>query len=290
MAWPIRSCPAAISFTRINRGTHRWNSSRMCCAIVKANPGLCAAARPPRWTSSYGQLALRRSIWKSINGECLRCQLHDVGVKRSKALVVSAGLSILFLVVYGGCNWITSSRSDVGTFYFEWERGIPFVPFLILPYMSIDLFFIAAPFLCRTNEQLRVFSQRVTAAILVAGICFLLFPLRFAFPRPHSNGWTGALFDWFRAIDAPYNLFPSLHAALWLLLVDFYARRFRAFLFTGALIWLALVGLSPALTYQHHLIDILGGFALAGYCFYFFYESSARLPVTANPRIGLDRK
>ena len=205
---------------------------------------------------------------------------------RAKALLTSAGLSILFLVVYGGCNWITSSRSGVGTFYFEWERDIPFVPFLILPYMSIDLFFIAAPFLCRTNEQLRVFSQRVTAAILVAGICFLLFPLRFAFPRPHSDGWTGALFDWFRAIDAPYNLFPSLHAALWLLLVDLYARRLRGILFTGAMIWLALVGLSPALTYQHHLIDILGGFALAGYCFYFFHESSATLPVIANRRIG----
>src|SRR6266705_6565220 len=168
----------------------------------------------------------------------------DQGTGRStrKALLASAGLSALFLVVYSGCNWITARHAGVGTFYFEWERGIPFVPFLILPYMSIDLFFIAAPFLCRTNEQLRVFSQRVTAAILVAGICFLLFPLRFAFPRPHSDGWTGALFDWFRAIDAPYNLFPSLHAALWLLLVDLYARRLRGFLFTVAMLLLALVG------------------------------------------------
>src|SRR6266853_5467510 len=67
----------------------------------------------------------------------------DQGTGRStrKALLASVGLSILFLIVYGGCNWITSQRANVGTFYFEWERRIPFVPFFILPYMSIDLFF-----------------------------------------------------------------------------------------------------------------------------------------------------
>ena len=101
--------------------------------------------------------------------------------KRTHALAVSAGLSVLFLIVYGGCNWITAHRGDVGVFYFEWERAIPFVPFLILPYMSIDLFYIAAPFLCRSERELSIFAKRVVAAILFAGTCFLLFPLRFAF-------------------------------------------------------------------------------------------------------------
>src|SRR5450631_2734141 len=122
----------------------------------------------------------------------------------SRAFATSAGLSILFLVVYGGCNWITSQRQDVGIFYFQWERALPFVPLLILPYLSIDLFFVAAPFFCRTERELQIFSRRIVAAIVIAGICFLLFPLRFAFPRPHANGWTGAIFDWFRGMDAPY--------------------------------------------------------------------------------------
>lgn len=202
------------------------------------------------------------------------------------ALFVSAGLSILFLIVYGGCNWITARRSDVGVFYFQWEHAIPFVPLLILPYMSIDIFFIAAPFLCRNARELSTFAKRVTAAISIAGTFFLLVPLRFAFPRPHTSGWTGALFDWFRGIDAPYNLFPSLHAAFWLFLVNLYARHLRGILLWVAMIWFALIGLSPVLTYQHHVIDILGGFALAGYCFYFFRESPARLTVIPNFRIG----
>src|SRR5437773_171853 len=109
-----------------------------------------------------------------------------VRVSRLKAFTASAGLSVLFLVVYSGCNWITGQRGQIGSFYFQWERAIPFVPFMILPYMSIDLFFIAAPFLCRTDEELRIFSRRVVAAILIAGVCFLLLPLSRAFARAAS--------------------------------------------------------------------------------------------------------
>src|SRR5881628_2945580 len=152
-------------------------------------------------------------------------------------------LSLLFLLVYGSCNWITSQRTDVGTWYFQWERYIPFVPLMILPYMSIDLFFIAAPFLCRTDEELRVFSRRVIAAILIAGLCFLLFPLRFAFPRPHASGWLGATFDWFRGMDSPFNLLPSLHAALLLLLVDLYARNLRGIFLFAEKLWIFLIGI-----------------------------------------------
>jgi protein-tyrosine phosphatase len=209
-----------------------------------------------------------------------------VHVSRLKAFTVSVGLSVLFLIVYIGCNWITGQRDQVGSLYFQWERAIPFVPFMILPYMSIDLFFIAAPFLCRTDEELRVFSRRVVAAILIAGLCFLLFPLRFAFPRPDAGGWLGAIFDWFRGMDSPFNLLPSLHAVLLLLLVDLYARNLRGVFLFAAMLWFLLIGLSPLLTYQHHVIDIVGGFVLAAYCFYLFREPSLALPVVVNRRIG----
>jgi protein-tyrosine phosphatase len=212
--------------------------------------------------------------------------LHAVRVKRSKALAVSAGLSALFLIVYGSCNWITAHRANVGTFYFKWEHKIPFVPFFILPYMSIDLFFVVAPFLCRTGRELSVLAKRIAAAIIVAGICFLLFPLRFAFPRPHADGWLGALFDWFRGMDAPHNLLPSLHATLTLILLDIYFRQTRGFVRVATVTWFVLIALSPILTYQHHLIDIIGGFVLAEYCFYFFRDSASTQPVVANRRIG----
>src|SRR5438445_935024 len=87
-------------------------------------------------------------------------------------------------------------------------------------------------------------------------------------------------------MDSPFNLLPSLHAALLLLLVDLYARNLRGVFLFAAMLWFFLIGLSPLLTYQHHFIDIVGGFVLAGYCFYLLREPSPGLPVVVNRRIG----
>lgn len=195
-------------------------------------------------------------------------------------------LSLLFLVVYGGSNWISSLRTDVGTGYFEWERLIPFVPLMIVPYMSIDAFFVGAPFLCRTRRELDVLARRIGLAILAAGACFLLFPLRFGFERPPVGGWLGAVFDGFRALDHPFNLVPSLHITLRTILADLYARHSAGMLRGAVHAWFSLIGLSAVLTYQHHLVDVAGGFALAGACFYAFREDAWRLPVLANRRVG----
>lgn len=190
-------------------------------------------------------------------------------VSRRRAGTVSLGLSALFLLVYGGCQWITAQRTDVRVFYFAWERSLPFVPALIIPYLSIDLFFVAAPFLFKDAIALRTYAWRVVAVILIAGAIFLLLPLHYAFPRPAVGGWQGALFDRFRALDAPTNLFPSLHAALLWLLAGVYAQELRGLVRAGILAWFILIGLSPVLTYQHHVIDIVGGLVLAAATCYF---------------------
>ncbi|HAO33278.1 MAG TPA: serine/threonine protein phosphatase, partial [Candidatus Competibacteraceae bacterium] len=33
-----------------------------------------------------------------------------------------------FFLVYGLCNELTALRGDVGSFFFEWERRIPVLP------------------------------------------------------------------------------------------------------------------------------------------------------------------
>lgn len=208
---------------------------------------------------------------------------------RWQALGVSVALSILFLVIYGGCLWITVRRHDVGVFYFQWERAIPFVPWMILPYLSIDLFFIGAPFLFLNERELRLYAWRVATTIVIAGICFLIVPLRLAFPRPHAAGWLGELFDRFRALDAPHNLCPSLHAALLVLLIGAYARHLRGGWRFLVLAWFVFVGASPLLTHQHHVIDIVGGFALASLCCWLIREkfpSPPRVESRHDPPTG----
>jgi protein-tyrosine phosphatase len=206
---------------------------------------------------------------------------------RSTQLAAALGLSVLFLAIYGWCNWFTAQRVNVPTLFFEWERSIPFVPLMIIPYMSIDLFFVAAPFLCRSNRELATLVKRMATALIVAGVCFTLFPLRFAFARYPVSGWLGAFFDWFQGIDRPFNLLPSLHIALCVILSELYARHTRGLLRSASNLWFVLIGFSAVLTYQHHLLDVVGGFALGAYCLYFIREPTPRLPANGNRRVGV---
>lgn len=206
---------------------------------------------------------------------------------RSTQLAASVGLSGLFLILYPLCNWMAARHPHVPTLFFEWERGIPFVPIMIAPYMSIDLLFVAAPFLCQSKQELGTLSKRIIAALFVAGLCFLLFPFRFAFDRPHAAGWLGAIFDWFQGMDRPFNLLPSLHIAFCTILGDFYARRTRGPLRWASNLWFVLIALSAVLTYQHHLMDVVGGFALGAYCLYFFPDrAAARMRGGENRRVA----
>ncbi len=203
-----------------------------------------------------------------------------------QAAFVSIWTSLLFLGVYNATNWLSSWRKVTSTIYFEWERHIPFVPAMILPYMSIDLFFVTAPFLCSTRLELSLLARRIALAIVIAGLCFLAFPLTLAVDRPVASGAMGAVFNWFRGVDLPYNLCPSLHIALRTILADTFARHTRGLTRWASHIWFSLIGLSTLLTYQHHLIDVAGGFVLAAVCFYLVREAPLRLPVERNHRIG----
>ncbi len=206
---------------------------------------------------------------------------------RTRAAATSAALSLLFVVVYGTCNWITARRSGVGTWYYEWEHYIPFVPLLIVPYMSIDLFFVAAPFLCQSRAELRAFARRIAFATLVAGAFFLAMPLQMGAPLPQPEGWTGAVFKLLHGFDRPTNLFPSLHIVLCTILADLWARQAKGLVRLAVIVWFSLIGFSTLLTCQHHFVDIVGGIVLAGICFYLFRENQPRWPVMANHRIGL---
>ena len=173
-----------------------------------------------------------------------------------------------FFVVYGWCNYVTSLRHDVGSFFFAWERAIPFVPWMIVPYVSIDLFFAGSFFLCRTRPELRVHARRIALAILISATCFFLFPLRYGWTRPAVDGWLGALFAPLNTLDQPYNLCPSLHISLRALLWRVYGRRTRLYpaLHRLCWTWFVLIGLSTLLVYQHHVIDLLGGYLVSLLC------------------------
>jgi membrane-associated phospholipid phosphatase len=186
------------------------------------------------------------------------------------ALGASVGLSLCFIVVYGACNYLTAHRTDVGMWHFEWEKYIPLLTWFIVPYMSIDLFFAAAPFLCKSREELAIHAKRIVFAILIAGGIFLIMPLKLVITRPEPTDWTGPIFQFLHSFDEPHNLFPSLHITLRAILADLYARRTKGGWRVAMHVWFSLIGFSTILVGQHHVPDVLGGFVLAAFCLYLF--------------------
>lgn len=202
------------------------------------------------------------------------------------AALALAALGPGFFLVYGWCNEFTARRLGVGSFYFSWERFIPFVPVMIIPYLSVDLFFCGSFFLCRSREELGVLSRRIALAIGLSALGFLLFPLRYGWPRPAVDGWLGALFAPLNALDKPFNLCPSLHISLRTLAWTAFGRHTRGPLRLSLKIWFFLIGLSTLLVFQHHLIDVLGGWLVALMCCATFRERGVPWFPWSRPQTG----
>lgn len=174
-----------------------------------------------------------------------------------------SGVGIFFYATYGFANRFTAQRSGVPEITFAWESAVPFWPWTIVPYWSLNIFYALAFFLCRDVRQQNRYIAQLLAAQVVAVSCFLLFPLQFTWLKPATDGLFGSLFAYLAAFDQPYNQAPSLHIMLVLLIGRFYwyllPKRWRAVWF----VWFALIALSVLTTWQHHFIDIPTGL-LAG--------------------------
>ncbi|ALM87106.1 hypothetical protein ASB57_19510 [Bordetella sp. N] len=177
-------------------------------------------------------------------------------------------LGPFFFLSYGYANHYSSALPHVGSFVYDWEQGLPFWPWTILPYMSIDLFYAASLFLCTSRAELRTHAARLFAATVVSVVCFLVFPLRFSYTRPATSGFNGWLFDLLTGFDLPFNQAPSLHISLLMILWTCYARHLRGAWRWTMHAWFTLIGVSVLTTYQHHFIDVWTGAAVGVLCLY----------------------
>ncbi|WP_053151859.1 phosphatase PAP2/dual specificity phosphatase family protein [Pseudomonas sp. Pf153] len=173
-------------------------------------------------------------------------------------------LAPLFFSTYGFATWVTSQRDDVGTLVFGWESHMPFMAWTIVPYWSIDLLYGLSLLLPTSRDELNRHALRLLTAQAIAVSCFLLWPLRFTFPRPEMDGVFGWLFDVLAGFDKPFNQAPSLHIALLVILWVCYQRHLQGVWRWVMHGWFALIGVSVLTTYQHHFIDLPTG-ALAGW-------------------------
>jgi len=186
-------------------------------------------------------------------------------------LLVAIYCLLLFQLTYPFTAAYAASIAAVPSFVFDFEQHIPFIPWMILPYMSSGLFFCFVPFYCRQKGELLCYAKRFTFVTLIAALCFLLFPLRFSFDRPQiENPLFNIFFSFLKEYDSPFNQAPSLHVAYACLFWSVLRWKFNGWKKIILGIWLLLMGLGTLTVYQHHTIDLFTACLLVQVSFILF--------------------
>lgn len=177
--------------------------------------------------------------------------------------------AIVFMMVYNFAAWYVSGLTDVPSFVFDFEKHIPFISWSIIPYMTSGIFFCLVFFFCINKEQLKVLTQRMLFVTIVAGVCFLLFPLQFSMLKPDvKSPILGYSFQFLKTFDSPFNQAPSLHIAYAFIFWSVFRNLKKGR--TSVMLWLILLGISTLTTYQHHFMDVITGSILAHLSFILF--------------------
>ena len=160
--------------------------------------------------------------------------------------------AVIFAVCYGGAAWWTSTLpGPLPSWDFAFEQQVPFVPWLSVIYLTITPALLLAPFLLR--ERTPMFAFALSVQTIIATCFFLAFPLTNSWVRPSTGNWAFRIAD---ALNLAYNEFPSLHVAFAVSAAWAYRRWYWT-------LWAAAVAVSAWLIWEHHLVEIVAGVALA---------------------------
>ena len=152
------------------------------------------------------------------------------------------------------------------------DRMIPFVPAWVSIYFICYIFWIVNYLLvaAQGKEHLYRFVVADILSRLICGVFFVILPTTNVRPEVVGNGIWENLMRWLYAIDAPTNLFPSIHCLTsWFCYIGIRGQKkvpkwYQIF----SLIFALLVCLSTQFTKQHYLVDVIGGIGLAQLCYW----------------------
>lgn len=180
---------------------------------------------------------------------------------------------LIFIFFYKTAGIYTSNLESVPSFYLPWEKNIPFIPWLVIPYMSSGVFFVIIFLLCKTKESLYRLVKQINSITIISSIAFFIFPLKFAFEKPEiKNCFLSIFFQFFERMDNSFNQCPSLHISYAVLFAVVFQKEIKNKVKYIFHIWFLLMGLSTLFIYQHHIIDIISALLLVIFILFIFSE------------------
>lgn len=166
--------------------------------------------------------------------------------------------------IYLGTNEIAAQRTSFYQLYFEFEREIPMVPWMIHIYNSFHVLLLLNFLILKNPLKIRAIAISLITSSAMASVFFLLFPAELGFSRTENIQGYEFWYDALHWLDHPHNLVPSLHITFSALSVYVISTEIGSvFLKLIFLLWFLLICSSIVLVHQHHLIDVVSGFVLA---------------------------
>jgi membrane-associated phospholipid phosphatase len=177
---------------------------------------------------------------------------------------IGLGLAVLQSAVYFGIGRLPLHRSTE-LLRTSLDDAIPFWPWTAWCYLPfyVGVFLLAIGGLRRRALFDRT-ARSVVLVMIVGAICHLTIGAEYPRPvlRPPYSGLSATFMAWVQSVDAPGNVFPSLHVAHTTMLSILLIRD-RPVLGRVALLLATLLALSTLTTKQHFLADVVSGYVLA---------------------------
>lgn len=178
----------------------------------------------------------------------------------------------LFFLIYIPTNrhFVFLGATNEFSLFFPWEKGIPFVSWMIVPYLLFNVLFLLPLFLL-PRQKMKELGMATALCTICAGFLFFIFPAQLGFERVLPNDSTRFIYEKLFRIDTPTNLVPSLHVAystlFFLSCVNFFRSKIAKILWS---ILIFIIIASTLFTHQHHVLDIVSGILLGELSYWVF--------------------
>tara|TARA_B100001287_G_scaffold149603_1_gene125981 strand:+ start:748 stop:1380 length:633 start_codon:yes stop_codon:yes gene_type:complete len=194
--------------------------------------------------------------------------------ERNRAITIWGAITLIFsTVVYFGTNEIASKSEHFYKLYFEFERDIPMVPWMVYIYQSFALLIVITYFSIKSPQKIKAYSISFMSSCGIAAVFFILFPTELGFSRTENIEGYEFMYNLLHMIDKPHNLAPSLHITYSALGAYVLSSEIKSKWLKGMIwLWFLLICSSIVLVHQHHLFDIFSGILLSYFVINFVFK------------------